>query len=76
MLLYLYDLKVKVHDYNRLKRRFYYQLGRSELSSQRWKTKSALVVSDDKERLADSFFRRWKPHIEVFKVRVEEIEEL
>jgi len=76
MLLYLYDLKIKVKDYNRLKRRFYYQLGRSELSTQRWKTKSALVVSDKNERLADSFFRQWKPHIEVYKVRAEEITEL
>jgi hypothetical protein len=77
MLLYLYDLKIKgKNPYNTLKRRFYYQLGKSQLSTTPWKTKSVLVVDDLLENEADNFFLKFKGYIEVYKARVENIEEL
>ena len=77
MLLYFFDLKIKGKEaYNTLKRRFYYHLGKSELSTAPWRTKSVLAVADDLEEKADSFFRQWKGFIEVYKARTEFIEEI
>jgi hypothetical protein len=77
MLLYLYDLKIKgKKPYNNLKGRFYYQLKNSPLSSKQWKTKSAILVEDLLERRADAFFKSFEGFIEVYKVRVDSIEEL
>jgi len=77
MLLYLFDLKIKGKSaYNALKRRFYYHLGKSEISPCPWKTKSVLLVRDELEKEADDFFLQWKPFIVVFKARVSELEEL
>lgn len=76
MILYFYDIRMKVKEYNTLKRRFYYQLGRSRLSLKPWKTKSVLLVDDGLEKDADAFFRKWKPNITCFKARTDGLEEL
>ncbi|MBI5158660.1 hypothetical protein HY992_00925 [Candidatus Micrarchaeota archaeon] len=74
MLLYTYDLKIKgLNSYNTLKRRFYYDLGKSELSASPWRTKSVLLVSEGLEEKADVFFRRFEGFIEVYKVRFDEL---
>jgi len=77
MLLYLYDLKIKgKNPYNNLKRRFYYQLKKSPLSSKPWKTKSVILVEDQLEKEADAFFMSFEGFVEVYKARVESIEEV
>lgn len=77
MLLYVYDLKIKgLKSYNTLKRRFYYDLGKSELSTSPWRTKSVLLVQEELEERADTFFRRFEGFIEVYKVRFDELVEV
>ncbi len=76
MLIYFYDLKTKMKDYNRIKRRFYYDLKKSQLSTYPWKTKSVIVVEDDAEKIADRFFMRYRKVIEVYKARATSIEEI
>lgn len=76
MLLYIFDLVPRKIPYNRLKRRFYYWLNKSLLSSSERKTKSVLCVSEALEEAADAFFRQWKPNIEVYKIRASDIEKL
>jgi len=77
MLLYMFDLKIKgKNPYNSLKRRFYYNLKNSQLSTTPWKTKSVLLVDDLLENYADNFFLKYKGFVEVYKARVESIEEL
>lgn len=76
MLIYFYDLKTKMKDYNRIKRRFYYDLKKSSLSSYPRKTKSVLIVEDEAEAMADRFFMRYRKVIEVYKARASSIEEI
>ena len=76
MLIYFYDLKTKLKDYNRLKRRFYYDLKKSRLSTYPWRTKSVIVVEDSAETLADRFFIRHRRYVEVYKARCSSIEEI
>ncbi len=76
MLIYFYDLKTKIKDYNRLKRRFYYDLKKSRLSTYPTKTKSVIIVEDSAEALADRFFLRHRKYIEVYKARASSIEEI
>jgi len=76
MIIYFYDLKSKVKDYNRLKRRFYYDLHKSRLSTYPVKTKSVIVVEDIAEAMADRFFMRHKRYVEVYKARATSIEEI
>jgi len=76
MILYFYDIRAKVKEYNTLKRRFYYHLGRSKLSLKPWKTKSVLLVDDGLELEADAFFRRWKPAIVCYKAKTDGLERL
>ncbi len=74
MLLYVYDLKIKgLNSYNTLKRRFYYDLGKSELSNSPFMTKSVLFVQEELEEQADAFFKRYSGFIEVYKARVAEL---
>lgn len=74
MLLYVYDLKIKgLKSYNTLKRRFYYDLGKSELGASPWMTKSVLLVREELEGQADSFFRRYEGCVEVYKTRIDEL---
>ncbi len=76
MLIYFYDLKTKLKDYNRIKRRFYYDLKKSRLSTYPWRTKSVLIVEDSAEGMADRFFRHYRRHVEVYKARATSIEEV
>ena len=76
MLIYFYDLRTKLKDYNRIKRMFYYDLKKSRLSTYPWKTKSVIVVEDVAEGMADRFFIRHRGHVEVYKARCTSIEEI
>jgi len=76
MLVYLYDLKASVRDYNRLKRKFYYHLNKNGYNQYFWKTKSVLVVPDEMERLIDGFFAGFKKSVVVYKIHTNSIEEL
>ncbi len=76
MLIYFYDLKTKLKDYNRIKRMFYYNLKKSRLSTYPWRTKSVLIVEDSAEGMADRFFMKYKRHVEVYKARATSIEEI
>lgn len=76
MLIYFYDLRTKLKEYNRVKRRFYYDLKKSRLSTYPTKTKSVIIVEDAGEAMADRFFMRWRKHIEVYKARATSIEEI
>jgi hypothetical protein len=76
MLIYFYDLKTKLKDYNRIKRRFYYDLKKSALSTYPTKTKSVIIVDDIGEAMADRFFLRHRRHIIVYKARATSIEEI
>ncbi|MBS3068820.1 hypothetical protein J4441_00445 [Candidatus Micrarchaeota archaeon] len=77
MLIYFYDIKIKgLQAYNTLKRRFYYQLKRSKLSTYPWRTKSVIIVEDSSEAAADEFFREFEGFIEVYKARTDAIEEV
>jgi len=77
MIIYCFDLKPeKPQDYNKLKRRFYYHLHKSPLSKAPWKTKSVMSVPNKLEMTADSFFKRWRGSIEVYKIRATSMREL
>ena len=76
MLVYLYDLKATVGDYNRLKRNFYYHLNKNNYNQYFWKTKSVLVVPDEMERVIDGFFKKFEKFVVVYKIHTNSIEEL
>lgn len=77
MLLYLFDLKIKgLKAYNTLKRRFYYDLKKSNLSSSQWRTKSVLLVPEELEKEADAFFSYYKEFAEVYKAKTESVDKL
>ncbi len=76
MLIYFYDLKTKLKDYNRIKRMFYYDLKKSRLSTYPTKTKSVIIVEDSAEMMADRFFMLHRGHLEVYKARATSIEEI
>ena len=69
-ILYLYDVKCKVKDYNRLKRVFYYRFNKLGVGKLAWKSKSALLVPLYMENLADNFFHGFKGCVEVYKVEL------
>ena len=76
MLLYFYDIRMKVKEYNTLKRRFYYQLAHSKLALKPWKTKSVLLVDDELEKEADEFFKKWGKSIVCYKAKVDKVEKI
>lgn len=76
MLVYMYDLKSSVRDYNRLKRSFYYHLNKNGHNQYFWNTKSVLVVPDEAERVLDGFFKGFEKFVVVYKIRTSSIEEL
>ncbi len=76
-LIYLYDLKAKnKRDFNRVKRRFYYHLNKLRGPKLSFLTKSVIVVSPEREKILDAFFKRFKGGVEVYKIWSEEISEL
>jgi hypothetical protein len=76
MIIYFYDLKTKLKDYNRIKRMFYYDLKKSRLSTYPTKTKSVIIVEDSAEAMADRFFHKHRRYLECYKARASEIEEI
>lgn len=76
MIIYFYDLKTKLRDYNRIKRMFYYDLKKSRLSTYPTKTKSVIIVDDVGEAMADHFFYRHRKHVECYKARCTSLEEI
>jgi len=79
MIVYVYDLFGKdVKEYNRVKRRFYYEL-RKILDSNieiNWKTKSMLVAPEDMEKVLDLFFKKYSPYIVIYKFKTQTINQL
>lgn len=76
MIVYLYDIKSTVKDYNKIKRRFYYHLNKNSLNQYFWKTKSVFAVPNELETTIDSFFKRFRKQVVVYKIFCESIEEL
>ena len=77
LLLYLYDIIAKdKRKFNRIKRLFYYHIGRLPLRKELWKTKSAVAVEPRMEKTMDAFFRRFGKAVVVYKVTAETIEKL
>ena len=76
MLVYIYDLKSSVRDYNKLKRNFYYHLTKNGYNQYFWKTKSVLVAPDETELVLDGFFKQFNKFVVVYKIRTNTIEEL
>lgn len=74
MLIYFYDLKIKGKKaYNTLKRRFYYDLNKSKLSTAPFRTKSVIIVPENLENFADNFFKKYTGFIEVYKSKTNSI---
>ncbi len=78
MLLYIYDIKMKnKKDFNKIKRKFYYNLGKLGLDQTNWVTKSTILIPDNKERILDHFFSDFKrktQNIVVYKAFTHHIE--
>ena len=76
-LLYIYDLKAKnKKSFNRTKRLFYYHLNNLPLKKNYWKSKSAFAIPLRQEKMMDSFFKRFRGKVVVFKALVEDVSEL
>lgn len=74
---YMYDLKAKnKKKFNRLKRRFYYHLGRLGLKKDVWLTKSTIRVKPKTEKIMDLFFKKFRNEVVVYKLHTTTIEEL
>jgi len=76
MLVYLYDIKTALRNYNRVKRVFYYNLNKQGLSKYYWKTKSVLVAPNNMELVIDRFFREYSKFCVVYKIKCKQIEEV
>lgn len=76
MLVYLYDIKSSVEEYNRIKRNFYYHLNKNGYNKYFWKTKSVLVVPEEMEQVIDGFFHSFSGSVVVYKIITDSIEEL
>lgn len=76
MLVYFYDLKSNVREYNRLKRNFYYHLNKNGYNQYFWNTKSVLVAPDETERELDAFFRGFNKFVVAYKIKTNSIEAL
>ena len=75
--MYIYDIKAgSARSFNRVKRRFYYNLGKLGIKKDAWKTKSAISVPVELEWKMDQFFRSFSKHILVYKVHSPSIEML
>jgi len=76
-IVYIYDLHAKnKKKFNRTKRLFYYHLNRLSLKKELWKTKSALAVEPKKEKMMDTFFKKFTKSLTVFKITAQKIEGL
>lgn len=79
MIIYVYDLFGKdLKEYNKIKRRFYYEL-RKVLNSNKqinWMTKSMLSAPDNEERALDLFFKKYSTKIIVYKFKPQTITQI
>ncbi len=77
LIIYIYDLVARDRKrFNRVKRLFYYHLGRLPLKKEVWKTKSAIAVQPAMETSLDAFFRRFGKSVVVYKAIAESVERL
>lgn len=80
MLLYIYDIKHEnKRNFNKIKRVFYYNLGKLGLKNTTKITKSTILVPDTYERIMDNFFSNFKKktkNIIIFKVFAHSVEEI
>ena len=76
MIVYLYDLKTKMRDYNRIKRNFYYHLNKTGLNKYYWKTKSVIAVPNSLEWMVDDFFKQYSDVSIVYKIKCSQIRKL
>ena len=80
MLLYIYDIKQKnKRNFNKIKRNFYYNLGKLGLKPEIRVTKSTLLVPDNYEQVLDKFFsdfRKKTKNIIIYKVFTHHVEEI
>jgi len=80
MILYIYDLKFETRKkFNKIKRKFYYQLEKLGLEKENFPLKSTIMVPDNKEQMMDYFFKNFKKtegSLVIFKVFSTTIEEL
>ena len=61
MFVYLFDLKFKTKkEFNRIKRKFYYNLGLLGLGKESFFTKSGLLIHERDEAKVDNFFKQFK----------------
>jgi len=75
-IVYIYDIKTKTKkEFNRVKRRFYYNLNKLNLKNCVWKTKSVLITTPETEGILDVFFKEFKGNIEVYKIHAKLIED-
>lgn len=77
MIVYVFDLKAKNKKmFNRIKRRFYYNLNKSKIANSPKKTKSVIIVQEGLEKEADLFFKGFEGEIIVYKIKTTEIAQL
>ncbi|MFA6530205.1 MAG: hypothetical protein WCT31_00610 [Candidatus Micrarchaeia archaeon] len=76
-IIYIYDIKTKnKKEFNRVKRMFYYTFNKLPTQKFFFRTKSVLLVPPEYEQILDNFFNKFKPYLEVYKVRTKLVEEL
>lgn len=76
MLVYIYDIKANIRNYNRIKRVFYYNLNKQGLSKYYWKTKSVLAVPDNMRAAVDRFFKEYSKTCVAYKIKCKGIEKI
>ncbi|MEM3499162.1 MAG: hypothetical protein QXF35_01685 [Candidatus Bilamarchaeaceae archaeon] len=80
MIIYIYDLKFKnKKEFNRQKRKFYYNLNKLPIDKKNWFNRSVILVPDNKENIFDEFFKTYKKtekNLLVYKIFTSNIEEI
>jgi hypothetical protein len=76
MLVYIYDLKSPVGEYNKVKRNFYYHLNKQGFNQYFSGAKSVLVAPDEAEAALDSFFHDFRKFVIAYKIRTDDMVEL
>lgn len=73
--MYVYDLRASnPKEYNRVKRRFYYHLGRLFPSRKLWRTESCIVVPAKQERILENLFMGFGSNITVYKTAIRRLQ--
>ncbi len=77
MIIYIYDIVIKEENlernkkiYNRIKRRFYYDLNKILKNNKNieLKTKSSLFSDEKNEKILDEFFEKYKDYLYLIKI--------